>query len=155
MTEYERERSRVLLLASILVLVAILVIATVSFGPKLLEQQAVRYGATVYQPHQPAYCPGDQLTTTYWIERREVGPVEIVSSWCSPANICILPETTVEHAIVFNISEPFSATLRAIIPMSDRFVSDSEWVFVRSVREMGQAEASVLTVPFRIKSSCP
>lgn len=154
MTQAQRQQSRRLVLLAILVVSLLLTIALTAVGPRLLGQASVGYGAPNYAPEQATYCPGEVLRAKYSIERRQPGPVEVVGSWCTPENVCLLSLSTIQYGHVFKTIDPITATLQVTIPVHPRLTAGSEWVYVRSVRQTGQDRFSMFTVPFQIAATC-
>lgn len=154
MTNEQRQKSRRLVLLSIAVVTLLLPISISAVGPHLLEQATVIYGEPSYAPERSEYCPGETLRAQYVLERRDLGPVEIVGSWCTPENSCILGLTTVQHGQIFIERPPSAATLSLTIPPSPAFKPGTSWFYVRSVRRLGRDSFSMFVVPFKIAQNC-
>lgn len=155
MTSAPRQQGRRLVLLAILVVATLLAVAFAAIGPALFQQVSVSYGAPEYLPERAEYCPGEVMRVPYQIARRQPGPVEIIGSWCTPAGACALPLSTIQYGNVAQERPSVAATLTITIPVSERMTPGSEWVYVRSVRQTGQEQFSMFTVPFRIKADCP
>ena len=155
MTYQAKVKSQRVVAMAILTTALLLLAAVATVGPQLASDLVASYGQPVYPPERAEYCPGDVLRADYSLERRKTGPVEVMSSWCTSANACILAETTVQHGIIFTPIAPVTTTLAITIPVSPRMTPGSEWVYVRSARREGQAEYDLFTVPFRIAAQCP
>ena len=154
MTAKQLVRARI---AGILIVVVtiILGIASILLIPKIVNNSSVAYTNNSFFPEAKSYCPGEVLTFKYGLQRRRTGPIEITSSWCRIDNICSLTDSRVDRAIVFNSSERITATLSITIPHATRMLPGSEWVFVRSIQNVGDDKYDMFTVPFRIKDVCP
>lgn len=155
MTIEARIKSQRIVALAILTTALLLLAAVATVGPQLAGDLIASYAQPTYAPEQAEYCPGDVLRADYLIERRHPGPVEIVSSWCTPANVCILALSSVQHGVIFTPIAPITATLTVTIPTSSRLTPGSEWVYARTVRQAGQAQYDLFTVPFRIAIQCP
>lgn len=155
MTVSQLRRGRWAVGLALLTTASLLLLAVWAVGPQLLQDVGARYGQPTYSADRVEYCPGDVLRADYVIERRHPGPVEIVSSWCTPANVCVLALSSVQHGIIFAPTAPITATLTITIPTSSRLTPGSEWVYARTVRQKGRAQYDLFTVPFRIAMQCP
>lgn len=154
MTSAQRQQGRRLVLLAILVVAVLLSVALAAIGPTLFQEISASYGAPVYLPEQAEYCPGDNLRVIYEIQRRQPGPVEVIGAWCTTTNTCLLADTTVRYGIVFAPSAAVTATLSVTIPVNARMTPGSEWVYARTVRNVGGHEFSLFTVPFTIADGC-
>lgn len=155
MTNAQRQQSRRLVLLAILVVAVMFGVALAAVGPELFEEVSANYGAPTYPPERSEYCPGDNLRAIYEIQRRQPGPVEVIGAWCTAENVCLLLDTTVRYGVVFAPSGSVTATLSVTIPVNARMTPGSEWVYARTVRNVGGHDFSLFTVPFRIASGCP
>lgn len=154
MTSAQRQQGRRLVLLAILVVAILLAVALAAIGPSLFSEISASYNAPVYLPEQAEYCPGDLLRAVYEIQRRQPGPVEVIGAWCTAANTCLLADSTVRYGIVFAPSATVTATLSLTIPVNARMTPGSEWVYARTVRNVGGHEFSLFAVPFVIRAGC-
>ena len=142
------------MLLAILVVAVMFGIALAAVGPELFEEVSANYGADTYQPERSEYCPGDNLRAIYEIQRRQPGPVEVIGAWCTASNTCLLADTTVRYGVVFVPTSTVTATLSVTIPVNARMTPGSEWVYARTVRNVGGHDFDLFTVPFRIAGDC-
>ena len=143
------------MLLAILVVAVMFGVALAAVGPTLFEEVSANYGADIYAPERAEYCPGDNLRVVYEIQRRQNGPVEVIGAWCTASNTCLLLDTTVRYGVVFAPSAAVTATLSVTIPVNARMTPGSEWVYARTVRNVGGHDFDLFTVPFRIAADCP
>lgn len=155
MTSAQRQQGQRLVLLAILVVAVLLGVALAAIVPRLLVEVPASYGASVYLPDSPTYCPGDVLRASYRVQRRVPGPVEIMGSWQNvDRGTSLLNETTQQYANIVESGVAITASLAITIPTSPQMLPGSRWRYVRSVRQLGQAEFNMFTVPFVIAGDC-
>ena len=156
MTSTQRQQGRRLVLLAILLTAIMLSVAMVAVGPSLFADVAAKYGQRVYQPERAEYCPGDALRFAYTVQPVSPGQIEIMTSWRNAdRRTTLLDETKRQYANVWESSPaPIQAALTVTIPTSPQMIPGSNWQFVRSVRKLGQPDATMLAVPFRIAPDC-
>lgn len=156
MTASQLRRGRLLVALSIAASALMLLAAIYAVGPALFADIAAEYGRRVYLPERAEYCPGEVLRASYTVQPISAGQVEIMGSWRNVnKRTTLLPETTRQYANVWEAAPaPIAATLAVTIPVSPQMVSGSNWMYVRSVRKLGQPDADMFAVPFVIRAGC-
>lgn len=156
MTNAQRQQSRRLVLLAILLAAIMLAVAMAAVGPQLIGDVAARYGGLVYQPEQAEYCPGEVLRASYTVQPISAGQVEIMGSWRNvERQTTLLPETTRQWANIWEASPtPITAALAVTIPVSTQMIPGSSWMYIRSVRKLGQSDVNMLAIPFVIRAGC-
>lgn len=156
MTASQLRRGKMLVALSIAASALMLLAAIYAVGPALFADIAAEYGRRVYEPERAEYCPGEVLRAGYTVQPVSAGQVEIMGSWRNAdRRTTLLPETTRQWANIWEAApEPITATLSITIPISPQMIPGSNWMYVRSVRKLGQSDADMFAVPFVIRAGC-
>lgn len=156
MTASQLRRGRLLVALAIAASALMLLAAIYAMGPALFADIAAEYGRRIYQPEQTEYCPGEVLRASYTVQPISAGQVEIMGSWRNvDRRTTLLPETMRQYANIWEAAAaPITATLAVTIPSSPQMIPGSSWMYVRSVRKLGQPDADMFAVPFSIANGC-